>query len=206
MSHFSMLGEKSEINNIFAYYITSPRGTLLMQDSIIKDLLKKEKIVDWVAAICGICVSIIAWVVPNTATVPFYVLAIVIVCSILIISKLLLYSLLCKNEINTLKDAAESQDTNIMPRLIKVVKSPRDDIILVTKTAIFFRHRMIVSIIYDDNEVEQKIAEGVILNIQQNNLMQTSIVSIVEGYEELVNKMMTFPSIYKNSIRIFPGQ
>lgn len=167
-------------------------------------VMTKEKTVDFVVAFCGICISWVAWFVPSTVTVPLYVFSIVLIVSILIVAKLYLYASLCKQEIESLELKLSRQSDGYLPKLISITaKENRNTIILSTK-APFFRHNMDVSIIYEKEGLEETIATATIINIQSNDLMQSEIVSVEDGCEEMFNDILRNQSLYRNKIKILP--
>ncbi|MBG3876010.1 hypothetical protein FVW20_02950 [Desulfovibrio oxamicus] len=177
-----------------------------MHSGGLEHFFEKGKVVDWVAIICSLCISFVTWTLPSSATVPLYVFMIMLIFFILIVSKLIMYAVSCKDEIDKLNCQLGAQDDNIMPKLIKILKMQNGAIVFLTTGAVFFKNGMQVSIVYENNDVEQAIAYGVISNIQQNKLIQTTLTSVSDGYENTLSEIISNQIVYKNAIRIFPGQ
>lgn len=176
-----------------------------MSLSLVKHVVSKEKTIDLIVGICGVFISWVAWFVPSSTTVPLYIFLITLIVLILLLSKLYLYADACKSEIDDLRNKLASQNDGYIPKIIRISESPSGDLVFLSTRTPFYRHGMTVAIVYDNDGVEEVIANGVVINIQSNDLMQSRLIEVASGYDGTFNEILKNQSIYRAKIKILPG-
>lgn len=81
-----------------------------------------------------------------------------------------------------------------LPKVIRSIKYPNGDTVLLLSESKLLTVNSIVSIYYDDNDFEQLIGFGVVVNIQENGKIQIGIHRQLPGFDE------RFKSIANNNI------
>jgi len=152
--------------------------------------------------ILSYAISILLAVVASKASVPLYLLIIIVTLSVLIIATL----------VRALQKALEEyakMKQSMIPKILRVQKDANNNIECLLEASNLFAAQLMISFYYTDEDgFEVLIGEGFVKNVQSDQKIQTVLDQPEAGYQnvldrlannedKIIQRIKVKPSIYK---------
>ena len=155
-----------------------------------------------ILTILSYAISILLAVVASKASVPLYLLIIIVTLSVLIIATL----------VRALQKALEEyakMKQSMIPKILRVQKDANNNIECLLEASNLFAAQLMISFYYTDEDgFEVLIGEGFVKNVQSDQKIQTVLDQPEAGYQnvldrlannedKIIQRIKVKPSIYK---------
>ncbi len=155
-----------------------------------------------ILTILSYAISILLAVVASKASVPLYLLIIIVTLSVLIIATL----------VRALQKALEEyakMKQSMIPKILRVQKDANNNIECLLEASDLFAAQLMISFYYTDEDgFEVLIGEGFVKNVQSDQKIQTVLDQPEAGYQnvldrlannedKIIQRIKVKPSIYK---------
>lgn len=142
---------------------------------IFRNLLRVHSLY---GVIFSIFLSIYLWQNSNDKTLPLLYFVVVLVLAVLVVSTL----------VSALMEVL--RQSNLLPRIESVFKTKQDEVLCLLEPSSLFSHGISVSFYYtNEQNFEQLICIGEVVNIQENGKIQVKISFYQSHYEDIVARL-----------------